>query len=209
MLSIVVIIIIKKLDEVNAIHIFYIYPIFTNWLICIFKVAAPALFTKKIMNEWGFRPLLCIYNEITLSYRYTGFEIRALAVWDRARYLSVTEAPYNIASLWVNGKETFCLFLGNLKARVGSTPRTTTFQAGSFNHCTRAPAFLTNRRRPKRSPLTGSSRPARQHAPAAELFRRWATYGYQVFLEPLGILNTKSNVNIENIRLQTLFWRLI
>ena len=74
-LSIVVIIIIKKLDEVNAIHIFYIYPIFTNWLICIFKV-----FTKTIMNEWGFRPLLCIYNEMTLSYRYTGFEIRALAV---------------------------------------------------------------------------------------------------------------------------------
>ena len=25
----------------------------------------------------------------------TGFEIRALAVWGRARYLSVTEAPHN------------------------------------------------------------------------------------------------------------------
>ena len=31
----------------------------------------------------------------------TGFEIRAMAVWGRARYLSVTEAPHNFQSLRV------------------------------------------------------------------------------------------------------------
>ena len=38
----------------------------------------------------------------------TGFEIWALIVWSRARYLSVTEAPHNIESSRVSGKETFC-----------------------------------------------------------------------------------------------------
>ena len=33
----------------------------------------------------------------------TGFEIRALAVWGRARYLSVTEVPHNIECLRVSG----------------------------------------------------------------------------------------------------------
>ena len=37
----------------------------------------------------------------------TIFEIRALAVRGRARYLSVTEAPHNIESLRVRGEETF------------------------------------------------------------------------------------------------------
>ena len=40
----------------------------------------------------------------------TGFEIRALTVWGRARYLSVTEAPHNIQSLSVSREETFCFF---------------------------------------------------------------------------------------------------
>ena len=48
----------------------------------------------------------------------TKFEIWALAVWCRARYLSVTEALHNIYSLRVSGEETV-LFLWNLKARVG------------------------------------------------------------------------------------------
>ena len=38
----------------------------------------------------------------------TGFDIRALAVWGRARYLSVTEAPHNTDFLINN-----CLSLGN------------------------------------------------------------------------------------------------
>ena len=40
----------------------------------------------------------------------TGFEIRALAVWGRARYLSATEAPHNIEFLRVSGGATFCFF---------------------------------------------------------------------------------------------------
>ena len=36
-----------------------------------------------------------------------GFEIRAVAVCGRARYLSVTGAPQNIESLRVSGKETY------------------------------------------------------------------------------------------------------
>ena len=42
----------------------------------------------------------------------TGFEIRALAVWGRARYLSVTEAPHNTNFHTWMGKKQF-LFLSN------------------------------------------------------------------------------------------------
>ena len=38
----------------------------------------------------------------------TGFEIRAPAVWGRARYLSVKEAPHNIESLRVSGVKLVC-----------------------------------------------------------------------------------------------------
>ena len=40
----------------------------------------------------------------------TGFEIRALAVWGRARYLSVTEAPHNTDFHTWMGKIFFCFF---------------------------------------------------------------------------------------------------
>ena len=40
----------------------------------------------------------------------TEFEIRALAVWDRARYLSVTEAPNNTDFHTWMGKKHFCFF---------------------------------------------------------------------------------------------------
>ena len=39
-----------------------------------------------------------------------GFEIRALAVWGRARYLSVTEAPHNTDFHTWMGKKHFCFF---------------------------------------------------------------------------------------------------
>ena len=42
---------------------------------------------------------------------------------------------YNIESLWVSGEETFCFF-ETWKPEWGSNPRSPTFQAGSFNHCT-------------------------------------------------------------------------
>ena len=64
----------------------------------------------------------------------TGFEIRALAVWGRVRYLSVTEAFHNIESLGVRGEETFYFF----ETSKACPP---TLQAASFNHCTRGPVF--------------------------------------------------------------------
>ena len=55
----------------------------------------------------------------------TGFEIRALAVWGRARYLSVTEAPHNTNFHTWMGKKQFCFFqtaeTGNRKAAVLTT----------------------------------------------------------------------------------------
>ena len=54
-------------------------------------------------------------NEMTLP---TEFEIQALAVLGRARYLSVTGATHNIQSSRVSGDET----IWNLNARVGFEP---------------------------------------------------------------------------------------
>ena len=61
----------------------------------------------------------------------TGFEIEALAVWGRARYFSVTEAPHNIASLRVSGEEQFCVF-ETWGPKWSSNPRSPTFQTGNF-----------------------------------------------------------------------------
>ena len=47
----------------------------------------------------------------------TGNEIRALVVWGRACYFSVTKAPHNIESLRVSGEETFCFFEGQSGVR--------------------------------------------------------------------------------------------
>ena len=69
----------------------------------------------------------------------TGFKIRALSVWNRARYLSVMEAPHNIESLRVSRKET-CLFLWNLKARVWFEHEISDFPSRQFKHFNRAPA---------------------------------------------------------------------
>ena len=92
-------------------------------------------------NEWGFRPLLCAYrlswarNLLRMMRRMiwhcppdTWFEIRAPAVWGRARYLSVTEAPHNFGSLRVGGEEIFCFFK-TWKARVGFEPAISDFQS--------------------------------------------------------------------------------
>ena len=51
----------------------------------------------------------------------TGFEIRALAVWGRARYLSVTEAPQNTSFTRGWGRNTFVSFKS---PRPGTEPRT-------------------------------------------------------------------------------------
>ena len=74
-------------------------------------------------NESGFIPHVHILAELVhenlprmvIWLRWacpsdTRFEIRALAVWSRARYLSVIEVSHNIESLWVSGEETFNFF---------------------------------------------------------------------------------------------------
>ena len=52
----------------------------------------------------------------------TGFEIRTMAVWGRARYFSVTEAPHNNEYLRVSREETFCFF-EIWRPERGSSPR--------------------------------------------------------------------------------------
>ena len=54
---------------------------------------------------------------------YTGFEIRALAVWGRARYLSVTEAPHNTDFHTCFTRVSFKL------PRPGTEPRTLAWKA--------------------------------------------------------------------------------
>ena len=71
----------------------------------------------------------------------TGFKIRARAIWGRASHLSVTEASHNIGYLRVSGEETLCFF-ETWRPEWGSNPRSPTFQAGSFNQCTRSPAHI-------------------------------------------------------------------
>ena len=79
-------------------------------------------------KESGFRPPLCSYrlnwtrktswgwwDDWDDSPPDTGFEIWALAVWGRARYLSVTEAPHNTDfHTWMGEKH---LILSNRRDR--------------------------------------------------------------------------------------------
>ena len=57
----------------------------------------------------------------------TAFEIRALAVWGRARYLSVTEAPHNTDFHTWMGKKHF--FVSFKPPRPGTEPRTLAWKA--------------------------------------------------------------------------------
>ena len=59
------------------------------------------------------------------------------------RYLSTKEAPYNIESLRANGEETFWLF-DICRPELGLNSRSSTFQAGSFSHCTRVSVMKIN-----------------------------------------------------------------
>ena len=128
-----------------------------DWQFC---WSISSLNTRREMKWIGFRPPLCIYRlncmvleNLVGMVRWirwhcppdTGFEIRALAVWGRARYISVMEVSNSINSLRVSREEILCFF-ENWRSEWGSNPCSATFQAGSFNHCTRAPA---NRREVK------------------------------------------------------------
>ena len=79
-------------------------------------------------NESGFRPPLCTYR-LNWARRTSwgwwlrwhcpsdmGFETQAPAVWGRARYLAVTEAPHNTDFHTWMGKKHF-LFLSNRRDR--------------------------------------------------------------------------------------------
>ena len=69
----------------------------------------------------------------------TGFEIRALAVWGRARYLSVTEAPHNTDFHTWMGKKHFCFFQ---TAETGNRTPDSGVKGSGANHYPRAPARL-------------------------------------------------------------------
>ena len=69
----------------------------------------------------------------------TGFEIRALAVWGRARYLSVTEAPHNTNFHTWMGKKQFCFFQ---TAETGNRAPDSGLKDSGANHYPRAPAQL-------------------------------------------------------------------
>ena len=69
----------------------------------------------------------------------TGFEIRALAVWGRARYLSVTEAPHNTNFHTWMGKKQFCFFQ---TAETGNRTPDSGVKGSGANHYPRAPALV-------------------------------------------------------------------
>ena len=69
----------------------------------------------------------------------TRFEIRALAVWGRARYLSVTEAPHNTDfHTWMGKKHFFCFFQ---TAETGNWTPSSGVKGSGANHYPRAPAL--------------------------------------------------------------------
>ena len=67
----------------------------------------------------------------------SGFEIRALAVWGRARYLSVTEVPHNTDFHTWMGKKHFCFFQ---TAETGNRTPNSGVKGSGANHYPRAPA---------------------------------------------------------------------
>ena len=77
-------------------------------------------------------------NEMILSSD-TGFEIRALAVWGRARYLSVTVAPHNTEFHTWMGKKHFCFFQ---TAETGNRTPNTGVKGSGANHYPRASALV-------------------------------------------------------------------
>ena len=68
----------------------------------------------------------------------TGIEIRALAVWGRARYLSVTEAPHNTNFHTWMGKKQFCFFQ---TAETGNRTPDSGVKGSGANHYPGAPAL--------------------------------------------------------------------
>ena len=74
----------------------------------------------------------------------TRFEIRALAVWGRARCLSVTEVPHKTEFHTWMGKKHFCFFQ---PAETGNRTPNSSVKGSGANHYPKAPAlFQTNKK---------------------------------------------------------------
>ena len=84
----------------------------------------------------------------------TGFEIRALAVWGRARYLSVTEALHNTDFHTWMGEKHFCFFQ---TTETGNRTPNSGVKGSGANHYPRAPALILKRNVCKSWCLTLSS----------------------------------------------------
>ena len=94
----------------------------------------------------------------------TGFEIRTLAVWGRARYLSVTEAPHNTNFHTWMGNKHFCFFQ---TAETGNRTPNSGVKGSGANHYPRAPAQMTYR----------------WHTGDIQMTYRWHTYDIQMTYE--------------------------
>ena len=73
---------------------------------------------------------------MTLSSRHRIRRIRALAVWGRARYLLVAEAPHNTDFHTWMGKKHFCFFQ---TAETGNRTPNSGVKGSGANHYPRAP----------------------------------------------------------------------
>ena len=76
----------------------------------------------------------------------SSHRIRILTPVVSAHYFSVTEVPLNDEFRWMSVEETFCFFETIMSER-GLNSRFPFFQAGSFNHCTRAPQTVCRRQK--------------------------------------------------------------
>ena len=104
----------------------------------------------------------------------TGFEIRALAVWGRARYLSVTEAPHNTNFHTWMGKKQFCFFQ---TAATGNRTPDSGVKGSGVNHYPRAPAQLH-----KKAHFVSGNRHFCLHAPLSSyLMCSWLTWFIWLF----------------------------
>ena len=127
----------------------------THWKNNDYVIARRLYLTGYIKwNESGFKPPLCTYrlnwarrtswgwwDDRDDTVLQTGFEIRALAVWGRARYLSVTEAPHNTDFHTLMGKKHFYFFQ---TAETGNRTPNSGVKGSGANHYPRAPAQPNN-----------------------------------------------------------------
>ena len=104
----------------------------------------------------------------------TGFEIRALAVWGRARYLSVTEAPHNTDFHKWMGKKHFCFFQ---TAETGNRTPNSSVKGSGANHYPMAPApCVDNRDKLYKYKILTKTRPFQK----SNQRPRWKWHGYCV-----------------------------